>query len=161
MRFRMGRALVACAACCVGIAILFVATHRRAEAVSPQAGAAELARVRARFVGQAPLIDMAARHTTTSSPGRSNGPLHSLHALVLDTRRGTRLVHVYAPYWYSRLMAGRGGVFRWLGELTWFDDTEFDAEPIGLSLREVVAHGPGILVDLQHDSGGQFLAWAE
>jgi len=48
-----------------------------------------------------------------------------------------------------------------LGELTFLDDTEFDPEPIQLSLAQVERHGPGLVVDYRHPSGGQFIAWVE
>jgi hypothetical protein len=75
------------------------------------------------------------------------------------TRR-RRIVHITVPYRFGRLF-GRGAGFRWLGELTFLDDTEFDPEPIQLSLDQVERHGPELMVDYRHSSGGQFIAWVE
>jgi hypothetical protein len=41
------------------------------------------------------------------------------------------------------------------------DDTEFDPEPIDLPLEQIARHGPGLLVDFHHPSGGQFFSWAD
>ena len=81
--------------------------------------------------------------------------------MIFDTRGGQRLIHVTAPLPFARLFAHRDGWFRWLGELTFLDDTEFDPEPIHLSFDDIRRRGPGLLVDYHHASGGQFLAWVE
>ena len=62
---------------------------------------------------------------------------------------------------YRKLTVIQCCVFRWLGQLTFLDDTEFDPEPIQLSLAQVERHGPGLVVDYRHPSGGQFIAWVE
>jgi hypothetical protein len=88
-------------------------------------------------------------------------PIHSFHTVIFDTRGGERLVHLTAPPVFVRLLAHRDGRFRWLGELTFFDDTEFDPEPIQLSLGQIRRRGPGLLVDFRHPGGGQFMAWVD
>jgi hypothetical protein len=55
-------------------------------------------------------------------------PLRSFDTVVFDTRGGQRLVRIDVPYWFARRFAGRDGEFRWLGQLTFLDDTEFDPE---------------------------------
>jgi hypothetical protein len=50
---------------------------------------------------------------------------------------------------------------RWLGKLTFLDDTEFDPEAIRLSLKQLERQGPGLIADLRHAGGGQFIAWVE
>ena len=51
--------------------------------------------------------------------------------------------------------------FRWLGQLTFLDDTEFDSEAIRLSLGQLEQRGPGLIIDYWHLSGGQFISWVE
>ena len=51
--------------------------------------------------------------------------------------------------------------FTWLGQLTFLDDTEFDPEPIRLSIDEVERREPGLVADYQHSGGGQFISWVE
>ena len=48
-----------------------------------------------------------------------------------------------------------------LRQLTFLDDTEFDPEAIRLSLDRIERHGPGLIVDYRHSSGGQFIAWTQ
>jgi hypothetical protein len=91
---------------------------------------------------------------------RSGAPLHSFNTVIFDTRGGHRLVRIKVPYRFARFF-GRGTGFRWLGQLTFLDDTEFDPEPIQLSLAQVERHGPGLVADYSHPSGGQFIAWVE
>ena len=88
-------------------------------------------------------------------------PLHSFHTVIFDTRGSRRLVRITVPFWFGRLYARHGGGFRWLGELTFLDDTEFDPVSIDLSLTAIERHGPGLIADVRHPGGGQFLAWVE
>ena len=42
------------------------------------------------------------------------------------------------------------------------DDTEFDRDPVDLSLEQNrAARSRGLLVDVGHAGGGQFIAWVE
>jgi hypothetical protein len=123
---------------------------------------AEFLELRARFADQQPLLDM--RERKAREKGRvagTVGPLHGFHTVIFDTRGRQRLVHITVPYWFARQSAGHAGQFRWLGELTFLDDTEFDPEAIQLSLDQIERHGPGLIVDHRHSSGGQFMAWVE
>ena len=70
-------------------------------------------------------------------------------------------MHITVPYWFVRLFAGRNGEFKWLGQLTFLDDTEFDGEAIRLSLDQLEDQGPGLIIDYQHPSGGQFISCVE
>ena len=139
----------------------FFFQHRRSEEASAQTAEAEFQRIRARFAGQRPLLDMNERQPRANVGGPQPGaPLRSFHTIIFDTRGGERLVRITVSYRFARLF-GRGAGFRWLGELTFLDDTEFDPEPIQLSLAQVEQHGPGLMVDYRHPSGGQFIAWVE
>lgn len=140
----------------------FVARHRHAEPTTASAADATFTLLHARFDGQRPLLIMGLRRAVLD-PGtaHASGPLHTFHTVIYDTRGGERLVHVKVPYWFGRLFARHDGSFRWLGELTFLDDTEFDAEQITLSLADIERRGPGLLVDSRHPTGGWFLAWVE
>jgi hypothetical protein len=123
---------------------------------------AEFLGLRARFADQPPLLDMHKRRA--GEVGKSVGAagrLHWFHTVIFDTRAGQRLVHITVPYWFARRSAGHASQFRWLGELTFLDDTEFDPDVIQLSLDEIERHGPGLIVDHRHSSGGQFMAWVD
>jgi hypothetical protein len=140
---------------------VFFFQHHQSERVSAQAAEAEFQRLRFRFADQRPLLDMHERRPVADvGSTQTRAPLHSFNTIIFDTRGGERLVRITVPYRFARLF-GRGRGFRWLGELTFLDDTEFDPEPIQLSLAQVERHGPGLMVDYRHPSGGQFIAWVE
>ena len=63
-------------------------------------------------------------HVGGPQPG---APLRSFDTIIFDTRGDQRIVRITVPYRFARLF-GRGAGFRWLGELTFLDDTEFDPE---------------------------------
>lgn len=134
--------------------------HHESVKMSPEAAAAEIQQVRARFAGQTPMVDMD-RREGVPPPAPAAVPIHAFHTMILDTRSSPRLVHISAPIPFARLFAHRDGWFRWLGELTFLDDTEFDPEPIHLSFDDIKRRGPGLLVDYRHPGGGQFIAWVE
>lgn len=146
----------------VGAAVFFFLQHHHSEPASARTAAVEFRDLRARFDGQSPLLDPGTRQPlgAISSP-RGLAPLHSFHTVIFDTRGSRRIVRITVPYWFGRMFARHGGGFRWLGELTFLDDTEFDPVPIHLSLEEIERHGPGLIVDVRHASGGQFIAWVE
>lgn len=143
-----------------GAVAVYVERHHESVTMTPDAAAAEIQRIRARFQGQAPLLDMDRREGVAPAAA-TEAPIRAFHTVILDTRGGARLVRMSAPTPFARLFAHRDGWFRWLGELTFLDDTEFDPEPIHLSFDDIRRRGPGLLVDYRHAGGGQFIAWVE
>jgi hypothetical protein len=139
----------------------FVMTHRTSSAESPQNASAEFQRLRARFTNQQALLDMDRRQARTQqSAARNPVHLHTVHTMIFDTRGSQRLVQISVPYWLARLYGGHGEL-KWLGQLTFLDDTEVDPEAIDLSWKDIERHGPGLIADYQHPSGGQFMSWVE
>jgi hypothetical protein len=158
--------IVALAAGLVALAALtvmvgFVVQHRDATPVTVTAAQAEFDRLRARFAGQTALVDMQTRSSRSPATAAGGRPLRAFHAVIFDRRGGDRLVQVSVPYWLGRKYARHDGSYAWLGELTFLDDTEFDAEPLRLSIDEIERRGPGLLVDYRHPGGGQFVSWVE
>ena len=146
----------------IGIGLGFFLSHHQSRPVSQQAAEAEFSQLRSRFFAQQPLIDMSLRQPVDTSTSRQpETPLHTFHTVIFDTRGGQRLVDIAVPYWFARLFAGRDAEFKWLGQLTFLDDTEFDGDAIRLSLEQLEQSGPSLIVDYQHESGGQFIAWVE
>jgi hypothetical protein len=165
-RVRFSLLVVGVAAMTVGVTIIagvafFFFWHHHSEQASAQTAEAEFQTLRTRFADQRPLFDMRERRPLADvSQSRTGAPLHSFHTVIFDTRGGQRLVRITVPYRFGRLFARRDG-FRWLGELTFLDDTEFDPEPIQLLVDQIERHGPGLIADYRHTSGGQFIAWVE
>jgi hypothetical protein len=146
----------------VGMGLWFFFSHHESSPVSKQSAEAEFSQLRSRFSNQQPLIDMSLRQPVgTPTIGQSVLPLHTFHTVIFDTRSSQRIVHITVPYWFARLFADRDGKFKWLGQLTFLDDTEFDSEAIRLTLDQLEQQGPGLVVDYQHLSGGQFISWVE
>jgi hypothetical protein len=161
LRVAAGAAIVAGLAV-LGTAVAFVRNHRHSTETSAATAEAEFARLRARFPDQRPLLDMSLRTAHDSSLRSTSMPLKEVHTVIFDTRGGDRLVHISVPYWFAKRFARHeNGNFVWLGELTFLDDTEFDPEPIQLSLAQLERHGPGSIVDYRHAQGGQFISWVE
>ena len=164
---RGSRAFVLVAACLAllsgllaGAAMWFL--DRQNEPVQSAKAEAELDQIRSRFAGQPALLDMTSRQLDSSvAMPPSATALHTFHTVILDTRGGQRLVRIAVPYWLARRYARHDGEFRWLGELTFIDDTEFDPEAIRLSFSDVQRRGPGLVVDYRHPSGGQFITWVD
>jgi hypothetical protein len=146
----------------VGAGIWFIVGHRTVTAASAQVAENEFTALRARFANQPPLLDME-RHETSDLPttARAGRPLRSFHTVIFDTRGRQRIVRIDVPYWFARRFAGRGAEFKWLGELTFLDDTEFDPEAIRLPLARLERRGPGLVADYRHPGGGQFISWVE
>ena len=145
-----------------GMGLWLFISHHKSSPVSDQSAEAEFSQLRAHFSAQQPLIDMNLRRLVDASTFEQSAiPIHTFHTVVFDTRGSQRLVRIAVPYWFARLFAGRDREFKWLGQLTFLDDTEFDSEAIHLSLDELEQRGPGLIVDYQHQSGGEFIAWVE
>ena len=146
----------------VGVAGWFVSHHRTSVAVSAQGAETEFSQLRARFAHERPLLDMDRRQASASL---GNAPratsLHSFHTVIFDTRGGQRIVRINVPYWFARRFAGRDREFKWLGQLTFLDDTEFDPEAIRLSLDQLEQRGRGLVAYYQRPGGGQFISWVE
>jgi hypothetical protein len=146
----------------IGMGLWFFVSHHQSSLVSKQLAEAEFSQLRSRFSTQQPLIDMSIRQPVDMSTIRQSVlPLHAFHTVIFDTRGSQRMVHITVPYWFARLFANRDGEFQWLGQLTFLDDTEFDGEAIRLSLDQLEQRGPGLIIDYQHLSGGQFISWVE
>ena len=144
------------------LGLWFFVSHHESSPASKQVADAEFSQLRSRFSTQPPLIDMNLREpVNTSTPEQLVTPLHTFHTVIFDTRGTQRIVHIAVPFWFARLFAGRDGEFKWLGQMTFLDDTEFDGESIHLSLDQLEQQGPGLIVDYQHQSGGQFISWVE
>jgi hypothetical protein len=154
-------ALAVAAVCVVSTAVAFFLQHHESRPVSAQVAHGEFLQLRTRFAGQQPLLDMQRRRASVQQPTRASGRVRAIHTVIFDTRGRERLVRISVPYWFARAFARHDGEYRWLGELTFLDDTEFDPEPIELSLDQIERHGPGLLVDYRHGDGGRFIVWAD
>jgi len=119
---------------------------------------AELDAIRARFPNQKPLIDAdddghGARLQTEGRSSTFTGQLQGLHIAAYDKRAG-KLVRFSVPFWLLR-MAPDGKVSIGDGML----DDVHGAEK--LTVKDLEALGPGLLIDEQKPDGDRVLVWAE
>jgi hypothetical protein len=149
----------------IASSVAFALTHRSSSAASVEGANQEFEQLRARFINQQALLDMNRRQARIDADAaRNSAPLHTVHTVIFDTRGGQRLVNMTVPYWFARAFWKLGpghGNLKWLGQLTFLDDTEFDPEPIRLSWIDVERHGPGLIADYRHPSGAQFISWVD
>src|SRR5262245_46832212 len=130
------RSIVFFVGLCVALAALatveggfwFFRSHRESVAITAERADLEFSKLRARFSNEQPILDMTRREASGLPVSPSLKSLRSFHTVIFDTRGSQRIVHIAVPYWFARLFAGRDREFRWLGQLTFLDDTEFDPE---------------------------------
>ena len=147
---------------CMGAGGMVYSRHRESTPMNTAAAEVAMNSARAPFAGQLSVLDMETRTSRGDTAYRPSAPkLSQYHALIYDTRGGGRLVRINVPWWFGKRFVAADGEFKWLGKLTMLDDTEFDPEAIRLPLRILEWHGPGLIVDYRHPSGGQFLAWVD
>jgi hypothetical protein len=125
--------------------------------VDPVKAEAELEAITAKFPNKTPLIvhDDAGQPTLHADgrPATFTGELQSLHIAAYDKRHG-KLVRFSVPFWLLR-MAPDGKVSVGEGML---DDVR-GAE--SLTVRQLEALGPGLLIDERKPDGDRVLVWAE
>jgi hypothetical protein len=125
----------------------------------PQADAAQqLDALRAKFKDQQPLIvvDEAGHDARIRTEGRQptfTGELQALHIAAYDPDEG-KLVRFSMPFWLIRLAPD--------GKITIGDDALRDVKGAErLTVKELEALGPGLLIDQTRPDGSRVLVWTE
>ncbi len=138
----------------------FVAIYMFREAVSVtemSAGSAdgEFEKVRARFAGQAPLINMvdgrpqfAADRATPGNPQ----PVRSIHIIAWDDDEA-KLVRFSLPFWLLRLKSGPI-------QLSSYSEG-WDDRGVSFRVEDIEKHGPGLLLDVSEGRDGRVIIWVE
>jgi hypothetical protein len=126
--------------------------------LEPDKAEAELAAIRARFPNQKPLIDAdddghGAELRTEGRSATFTGELQGLHIAAYD-QRAKKLVRFSVPFWMLR-MAPDGKVSVGDGML---EDVR-GAEK--LTVKDLEALGPGLIIDEQKPGGDRVLVWTE
>ena len=116
----------------------------------------EFGKVRARFAGQQPLIQMidgraqyVDERATTSSPA---GPLKSMHVMAWDDEE-QKLVTFSLPFWLLRM---KSGPIRLSAYSQGWDD-----RGVSFRVEDLEKHGPGLLLDMNEPNEGRVIIWAE
>jgi hypothetical protein len=117
----------------------------------------EFEKVRQRFKGQPPLLEMkdGAPHyvggRAEASPSQPR-QLTTLHILAWDAN-DEKLATVSVPWWFLRL---KSGPIRFSSYAAGFDD-----EGVKLTVEDIEKHGPGIILDATGRHSERVLLWAE
>ena len=137
-----------------GAGIYFFSQNIKHSQATPTAAAAEFESVRARFVGQKPLIELDARgeflRANTDRPNGSVRP-ETLYVLAFDPDDGG-LVRVKVPFWLLR-MKMKGTVN--------FSGTGMDLEDLKLTVEDLDRYGPTLVLDQRNDGGDRVLVWSQ
>jgi hypothetical protein len=114
----------------------------------------EFDKIRQRFKGQLPLVELKEGMAVRSNP-RTNaggGQLSTLHILAWDSDE-EKLAAVNVPWWVIRL---KSGPIRFSTYTTGLDD-----DGVRLTPDEIERGGPGIILEATGRRGERVLLWAE
>jgi hypothetical protein len=139
----------------IGGMVYFVRSHAHAETTPRDTALAEIEKVRARFAGQTPLIELKLGdepviHRVTTGERHE---IQTLHVIGYD-RQNSKLSRVDVPGWVVRFVSA-GGRFR-LANLGFEDETDSK-----LTLEDLERHGPGIIFDLKRREEAMAVVWIE
>jgi hypothetical protein len=139
----------------VGGTALFIYRHVDSEITGPENAEQQFTRMRAKFAGQQPLVEMRTNdepmlHRTSSAPRQE---LRALHALAYDAR-AHKLVRVDVPIWLLRLMPSGNAIHI-------SDVDELDDQHARLTLEDLERHGPGLVLDVRRRRDAHVLVWTE
>jgi len=116
----------------------------------------EFEKVRQRFKGKPPLVEMkdgeAVATSPAADPAAPRQPLHTLHVLAWDSDE-EKLANVSIPWWVLRL---KSGPIRFSTYASGLDD-----DGVRLRPEDIERHGPGIILELTGRRGERVLLWAE
>lgn len=115
----------------------------------------EFDKVRARFAGQQPLIQMIdgrAQYVAERATTSSAGPLKSMHVMAWDDEE-RKLVTFSLPFWLLRM---KSGPIRLSAYSQGWDD-----RGVSFRVEDLEKHGPGLLLDVNEPNEGRVIIWAE
>jgi hypothetical protein len=142
----------------VGGAAFFIYRHVNATFTGQENATEQFSRMRARFAGQRPLIEI----THGDEPvvhrelvkGEAGPRLDSIRVLAYDRRAG-KLVRVSIPFWLLRLVPSNH--FSFLND----NGIDIDSDRIRLTIDDLERRGPGLVLDTRDRRGSEVLIWTE
>lgn len=136
--------------------VSFVQNNMSIAEMSADSADAEFDKVRARFAGQQPLIQLidgrpqyVAERATMSS---SSGPLKTMHVMAWDDDE-RKLVSFSLPFWLLRM---KSGPIRLSAYSQGWDD-----RGVSFRVEDIEKHGPGLLMDVNERADGRVIIWVE
>ena len=140
-----------------GVGFYFFSKHVDTKVVSRKGASEEFEQVKARFIGQKPLIELDEHgRFLRSNPDRESRPgtrtPEELFVLAFDPD-DKRIVRVMIPFWLLRLKSHRATVD--------FNGGRLDLEDLKLTVEDLERFGPTLIVDHQGPSGERVLVWSQ
>jgi hypothetical protein len=136
--------------------VSFVRQNMTIAEMSAASAVDEFEKVRTRFAGQQPLIQMVdgkpqyiAERATESSSGN---PLTTMHVMAWDDEE-RKLVTFSLPFWLLRLKSGPIQLSAY--------SQGWDDRGVSFRVEDLEKHGPGLLMDVNESSEGRVIIWVE
>jgi hypothetical protein len=128
--------------------------------VEPEDAASQMDRIRSRFGGQRPLLvtegegdDIEVHFDLEGRSPDHTTPLETLHIVAFDPDDG-QLLRMSVPFWLIRLNPG--------GKISIGDDV-MQGFPAGekVTIQQLEAAGPGLVMDRRQADGSRVIIWSE
>lgn len=136
--------------------VSFVQNNMTVTEMSATSADDEFAKIRARFTGQQPLIQLidgrpqyVAEQATRSS---SSEPLKTMHVLAWDDDE-QKLVSFSLPFWLLRMKSGPIQLSAY--------SQGWDDRGVSFRVEDLEKHGPGLLMDFSERAQGRVVIWVE
>jgi hypothetical protein len=139
------------------VGFYFFSQHIDTRKVTASTATEEFDRVRARFTGTRPLIELDERgdllRTNTDRPVPDHPrPLEGLHILAFDPDDGG-LVQLRIPFWLLRMQPNNAKID--LG------GHRMDLEDLKLTVEDLERFGPALVLDQKNRGGDRVLVWTD
>ena len=135
--------------------IWFARSHIDIQNATTTSATDDFQRVRDRFAGQQPLIELDDRgHVVRTHTDRPMSDLRpdSLYVMAFDPDDG-RIVRLTIPFWLLRLKM-RGTRINVGGD-------DFDLEDLKMTVEDLERYGPTLIVDHKGEDGERVLVWSQ
>jgi hypothetical protein len=140
-----------------GIGFYFASKHIDTRAASPASAARDFEEVRARFVGQPPLVELDDRghfvraHTNRPASALAKAPEH-LNVLAYNPD-DERIVRLRIPFWLLRLKMGNANID--------FNGRQMDLDDLRLSVEDLERYGPTLIAEHKAPDGSHVIVWSQ
>lgn len=150
----------------IGTAAFFLYRHVSTRFVASDTAATEFARVRSRFAGQVPMVEIASDEVPDADNEKvprvraivhrervAPGPVLALHVLAYDARTN-KLVRADVPRWLLEFTTARG-------RLRIADLDVLPGTGERLTLDDLDRRGPGLVMNVRRIRGTEVVVWTD
>jgi len=140
----------------IGVGVNYLRQSMTVADASESDAMQEFDKVRSRFPGQQPLVQMVDGRpqyvAERASQDASSTTLTTLHVLAYDRDKG-QTVTFALPFWLLRMKSGPIRISAY--------QQGWDDRGVSFRVEDIEKHGPGIIVDATERREGRVLVWAE